>query len=75
MDQIIIAGFSLLGTLGGSYIGVLASNKLATYRIEQLEKQVDKYNCMIERLYKLEEKQALQEEQLKIANHRISDLE
>ena len=45
------------------------------YRIEQLEKKVDKHNTVIERTYKLEETQAVMEEQIKVANHRIVDLE
>jgi hypothetical protein len=75
MQELIVAGLSLIGTLGGSCLGVMASNKLVVYRIEQLEKKVDKHNCVIDRTYKLEERQALQEEQLKVANHRIEDLE
>ena len=45
------------------------------YRIEQLEKKVDKHNTVIERTYKLEETQAVMEEQIKVAKHRIADLE
>lgn len=49
--------------------------KLISYRIEQLEKRVDKHNNVIERVYRLEEKDALHDEQMKVANHRIADLE
>ena len=48
---------------------------LVTYRLEQLEKKVDKHNDLIERTYKLEESHAVMDEQIKVANHRISDLE
>lgn len=65
---IIVALLSLVGTMVGSLLGVLASNKLTNYRIEQLEKKVDKHNTVIERT-------ALLEEQMKVSNHRISDLE
>lgn len=54
--EILIALLSLVGTLVGSMAGVLTSNKLVTYRIEQLEKKVDKHNTVIERTYKLEER-------------------
>ena len=45
------------------------------YRLEQLEKRVEKHNNLIERTYKLEERTELQEEKIKVANHRIEDLE
>lgn len=54
MTEIIVAALALCGTLIGSFGGVLASNKLVVWRIEQLEKKVDKHNCVIERVFKLE---------------------
>ena len=51
------------------------SAKLTTYRLEQLEKKVDKHNTVIERTYKLEEAEAVIQEQIRVANHRIADLE
>ena len=44
-------------------------------RIEQLEKKQDKHNAVIERTYRLEEAVMLHEEKIKVANHRIDDLE
>lgn len=41
---------------------------LINYRLEQLEKKVDKHNQIVERM-------AIAEEKLKVANHRIDDLE
>ena len=61
---IIVGALSLVGTVIGSYGGM----KLMTYRIEQLEQRVNKHNSVIERTYILEE-------QMKVANHRIEDLE
>ena len=75
MGEIIIAILSLAGTLLGSLFGILASNKLVVYRIEQLEKKVEKHNSVIERVYNLERSEALDREDLKVANHRIDDLE
>ena len=49
-----VAGMSLIGTLAGTFGGILVSNKLTTYRIEQLEKRVAVHNGVIERTYKLE---------------------
>ncbi len=68
MNEIIIAVLSLLGTIIGSLSGVLAANRLTNYRIQELEKKVDKHNTVIERTYRLEE-------MMKVANHRLEDLE
>ena len=54
--EIIIALISLLGTLAGSLGGILVSSKLTNYRIGQLEKKQEKYNNLIERTFKLEER-------------------
>ena len=51
------------------------SSRLTTYRLEQLEKKVQAHNNLIERTYALEEQTALQEEKIKVINHRINDLE
>lgn len=74
-SEIIVALLSMAGTAIGSVSGVMAANKLTNYRIEQLEKKVDKHNTVIERTFKLEEAQAVLTEQIKVANHRIEDLE
>ena len=74
-EAVTVAMIGLIGSIIGSLIGVLASSKLTNYRIEQLEKKVDKHNNVIERVYKLEHTTAVQEEELKVANHRIADLE
>lgn len=74
-ETIIIALLSLCGTLFGTFGGILATNKLTNYRIEQLEKKVDKHNNIIERTYKLEDNDKLLEEKIKVANHRLDDLE
>lgn len=50
-------------------------NALQAFRLEQLEKKVDKHNKVVERTYLLEEAEAVIKEQIKVANHRIEDLE
>lgn len=50
-------------------------DELQAYRIEQLEKKVDKHNNLVERTYHLEEKVAVNDEKIRVANHRIEDLE
>ena len=73
--EIIIALISLLGTLAGSLGGILVSSKLTNYRIGQLEKKQEKYNNLIERTFKLEERMEVADEKIKVANHRLEDLE
>ena len=53
--EIIIAGLSLLGTLAGTAGGIIVSGKLVNYRIEQLEKKVEKHNNLITRTFRLEQ--------------------
>ena len=74
-DVVIVAIISLKGTLGGTFGGILTSSKLTNYRIEQLEKKVEAHNKVVERTYKLEEEQKVEEEKIKVINHRIEDLE
>ena len=64
-NEIIIALMSLVGTCIGSLGGILAANKLTNYRIEQLEKKVEKHNQVIDRVYKLEQRDAVVEEEIK----------
>ena len=63
-EVVIVAILSLLGTLIGSLAGILTANKLTNYRIEQLEKKVEKHNSVIERVYKLEKEEAFIQEEI-----------
>ena len=63
-EAIIVAILSLIGTLGGTFGGILTANKLTNYRIEQLEKKVEKHNSVIERVYNLETREAVLEEEV-----------
>ena len=74
-ENITIALITLAGSGLGSLIGILASTKLTAYRLEQLEKKVDKHNSVVERTYKLEQNFCLIDEKIKVVNHRIEDLE
>ena len=53
-SEILVALLSLAGTLIGTLGGILAANRLTTYRIEQLEEKVNRHNQVIERTYRLE---------------------
>lgn len=74
-DVVIVALISLIGTIIGTFGGIIASSKLVNYRIEQLEKKVEKHNNLVERTYRLEEDEKVMEEKIKVVNHRIDDLE
>ena len=74
-EAIIVAVLSLVGTLGGTFGGIMTANKMTNYRIEQLEKKVELHNKVIDRVYKLETSEAVFGEEIKVVNHRIDDLE
>ena len=74
-ENIIIALIAFAGTLAGSYFAQRKTTALVVYRLEQLERKVDKHNSVIERTYKLEQNFCLMDEKIKVANHRIDDLE
>ena len=67
-DTVIVAVISLAGSLFGTFAGTFSGMKIISYRIEQLEKKVDKHNNFAERV-------PILEEHMKVANHRIDDLE
>ena len=73
--EIIAALIALIGSLGGTFGGIIVSSKLTNYRIEQLEKKVEKHNKQIDRTYQLEADAEVFHEQMKVVNHRIEDLE
>lgn len=74
-ETIAVALIGLAGSGLGSVLGILVSSKLTQYRLEQLEKKVEVHNQVIDRVYKLEERTEIQEEKIRVANHRIDDLE
>lgn len=81
-EAIVVAIVGAAASLLGSVITMRASAKksaeqasLTIYRIDQLETKVNKHNELIERTYSLEQKAALYEEKMRVANHRIEDLE
>lgn len=79
METIISACISAAVTLLVCLISNHSQNEktraLMEYKLEELTKRVDKHNNVVERTYSLEQKAVVQEEQIKVANHRISDLE
>lgn len=66
-NEVIVALLGLVGSIIGTFIGVLTSANLTAYRIKQLEKQVEKHNGVIERTFKLEGR-------MREAEHDIRDI-
>ncbi len=66
-ETIITSILSLVGTLGGTFGGILVASKLTNYRIEQLEKQVEKHNSVVERVFVVEG-------DIKELKHEVADL-
>lgn len=68
-----------LASLFGSVVGVLGSAKVLTYRVTQLEEKMRKQceNCSVMdgRVDRLEARADVIEEKMKVANHRIENLE
>ena len=75
ITEIVVAMLALSGTLAGSFFAHHRSTALFLYRLEELEKKVALHNRLVERTYHLEEQEAVLEERMKVANHRIEDLE
>lgn len=65
--ELLVALLALAGTIIGSFTGILVANKLVNFRLEQLEKKVEKHNNLVERI-------AMAEYDIKIINFRIDDL-
>lgn len=74
-NEVIVALIAMVGTALGTFGGIITANKLTNYRIEQLEKKVDKHNSVIERVFNLEKSNDVILEKIDVANHRIKDLE
>jgi len=53
-DTVIVGLLTLLGTLLGTFGGIITASKLTNFRLERLEQQVSKHNGMIERMYAAE---------------------
>lgn len=67
-NEVIVGLLALIGTCVGSLGGIIASHKLTTYRIQQLEKKVEKHNNLVERM-------TIIEQHSKDTDHRIDELE
>lgn len=85
-DIVIVAIISFIGTTIGSIIGFSKNTDIINIKfkdmrehlelkIDNLKEQVEKHNKVIERTYSLEERMSVNEEKVKVVNHRVDDLE
>jgi uncharacterized protein (DUF697 family) len=74
-NEILVAIISFAGTAVGSIVAVVTANSLTNFKIEELKKQVEKHNTIVDRVYKLEASDQVRTEEIKVINHRIEDLE
>lgn len=74
-ETVLVALIGLGGSCIGSLFGILCSTRLNNYRIEQLEKKVDRHNNLVERMYQAEQKQAVISTKISVIDHRLEDLE
>lgn len=80
MDPTIIAALiaACIPAIASIVANLIANSKMSAlmkYRLDVLEKKQDRHNQLIERVYHLEEGQKVQDEKIRVANHRIDDLE
>lgn len=71
----ISAGVTLIVCLISNHGQQEKTRELMEYKLDELTKRVDKHNNVVERTYNLEQELSVQKEQIKVANHRIEDLE
>ncbi len=64
-----------LVTLAGTILTVISGSKLTAYRIQKLEEKVQAHNNLIDRMYKVEQKIEVDENRIKVTEHRLEDLE
>ena len=73
VTALITGGVTLLVCLLTNHYQQSRVMAILQVKLEELARQVDKHNSVIERTYRLEESVALHEEKIKVANHRIDD--
>lgn len=63
-EAVFVAVLSLIGTLGGTFGGIITANKLTVYRLQQLEKKVEEHNNLVTRMYAVEKHEAVIDEEI-----------
>ena len=76
MDGTTISGlFALIGTLAGTFGGIMTSTKLTNYRLEQLEKKVEAHNNLAEKVIVLQDADKMIQDKLEGLIKRIDGIE
>ena len=74
-ETVIVAILAFLGTVAGSGLSIAAQAKLTNYKIDELKKQVEAHNGLIDRTYKLEKSQAVQDQEILGLDSRLKVVE
>ena len=75
LAAVISGAVTMVVCLGNNHAQAEKTRALLDYRLSELEKKVDKHNHLVERTFRLEGDMEVVHEQIKVANHRIEDLE
>ena len=74
-ETVIVAILAFIGTVAGSGLSIMAQAKLTNYKIDELKKQVEAHNGLIDRTYKLEKSQAVQDQEILGLDSRLKEVE
>ena len=74
-ETVIVAILAFIGTVAGSGLSIMAQAKLTNYKIDELKKQVEAHNGLIDRTYKLEKSQAVQDQEIIGLDSRLKEVE
>lgn len=69
--EVMVAILSLIGTLAGTFAGILTANKLTEYRIHKLEERIEEMDTLDQRLDKVELRQAIQDQLVGTIRHEL----
>lgn len=74
-ETIIVAILAFAGTVIGSGLSIFANARLTNYKIDELKKQVEAHNGLIDRTYNLEKSQAVQDQEILALDSRLKEVE
>ncbi len=71
--EILVALLAMTGSVIGTLGGILLNTRLVNYRLGELERKMDQHNQVIDRVYRLEEQDAVLREKLKEITRRMNE--